>query len=948
MHPGLEAVNDFLARRYSELPGVYPFADDYALGSLHPVQHWVSKDLTPGDEDQAISGTLILDPEVGLVLYVLIFGPDTDLRAQVARALAVRSRLLPEALQRGQEKDPHGQWRVAINWLVDVDDEGAWIEQAARLRSETGHLEEIPIDAVLRHGSGWPTAIRSHGLPRLLLTTRAVLRRGAGEMERWASADVRVRDALAGFDQGFTHPEQRAAALELTNWLAQQSGVVEPVAQGESADAPLTITHLGVRNLRNLKAIDLHFGIDMPCAHIVQGPNGTGKSNLLEALYLALSGTSPRLARFSADKDLTARRRTAAVYLDSYLRPRGKAVQERPLILLNGESHPILDDRGGDPPAAPRLDGNLLSQEGSRGFLDKDAATLAAEALGDYSSLADKARALAQGWLADAKEAQHSLLRDYGLNVNITKPETACTRAARRRLDEVAPHPASLVRWLESPALADLSVTRIAAELADAWRSLGERGDRLASESAELRDLPELTERVMTYLDERERLLGRCRGLVPVVAELAVHREPDLAKWARDWGQWLSVPQPQGIPADNSEAARLAREQGELQTALKELTRNGQALAAREQHLAAVERFLDAHWERDHPDDCPTCGTHLADRGGIRLAMGQQREENARTLEELRERYREKNTRLAEIRKRIGAPKGGARPLTPDQETRVIAALGQLLPSGEGVEDALRNAARLDRLLRLVDALRHLPQIPEALAPAQVAAQAQILARDMLDAFRRVDDTFAAPSAWQAVVKRLDQRLAQIVDQHLPDTLGALWRELLMNLTPATWQLPGTPALRVDTRDRKTTLRVQVGDDERGPLARYMLNSAETHCVGLAWFLVRYLTQGRFRIALLGLDDPAQEMDQTTYRDLCRLWGALLRLHGVHGLPLTLLVLLHQDERALDAARATDGTLHVLKWNRDTPALARSLRLAGDQGGAPAPTAILAQPVRLA
>jgi len=201
MHPGLEALSDFLARRYSELLGEHPFADEYAAGSLHPVQHWISKELMPVGEEQAIAGAWILDPAVGLVLYVLIFAPDIDLRAQVARALAVRSRLLPEALQRGQEKDPRGQWRVAINWLVDAADASLWIGQAARLRSETGHLEEIPIDAVLRHGSDWPSAIRSHGLPRLLLMTRAVLRRGADEMERWFSADARVREALAGFDQ---------------------------------------------------------------------------------------------------------------------------------------------------------------------------------------------------------------------------------------------------------------------------------------------------------------------------------------------------------------------------------------------------------------------------------------------------------------------------------------------------------------------------------------------------------------------------------------------------------------------------------------------------------------------------------------------------------------------------------------------------------------------------
>lgn len=61
----------------------------------------------------------------------------------------------------------------------------------------------------------------------------------------------------------------------------------------------------------------------------------------------------------------------------------------------------------------------------------------------------------------------------------------------------------------------------------------------------------------------------------------------------------------------------------------------------------------------------------------------------------------------------------------------------------------------------------------------------------------------------------------------------------------------------------------------------------------------------------------SKEMDQTTFRDLCRLWETFMRLHKVCKKPLTLLIMLHQEERALDAARATGGIVNVLGWSKD-------------------------------
>ena len=100
-------------------------------------------------------------------------------------------------------------------------------------------------------------------------------------------------------------------------------------------------------------------------------------------------------------------------------------------------------------------------------------------------------------------------------------------------------------------------------------------------------------------------------------------------------------------------------------------------------------------------------------------------------------------------------------------------------------------------------------------------------------------------------------------------------------------------------------------------LARYLFNQAEIHLLGLAWFFMRYFSSGRFRHALIAMDDPAQEMDQTTYRSFTRFLQTLTRLHRFHNRNFSMMVFLHQEDRALDAARAMGATLDVLGWEKE-------------------------------
>ena len=215
--------------------------------------------------------------------------------------------------------------------------------------------------------------------------------------------------------------------------------------------------------------------------------------------------------------------------------------------------------------------------------------------------------------------------------------------------------------------------------------------------------------------------------------------------------------------------------------------------------------------------------------------------------------------------------------------------------------------------------------------------------QDVDGSFREFKEVSEAPEAWSAVKKLLLDAFVSAFLEHLPRTVQALWLELSRNMMPAPWQYPGEARFNVEHRRGQSEVRIVVRGEESSPLARHILNGAEVLNLALSWFLVRYLTSGRFRYEFLVLDDPAQQMDQPTFRDFCRLLERLLRLHRIYSIPLTLVVLLHQDERALDAARVTNGTLHLLRWNRGTPALMRSTRIRSEMIMPPAAYSILSE-----
>jgi len=180
---------------------------------------------------------------------------------------------------------------------------------------------------------------------------------------------------------------------------------------------------------------------------------------------------------------------------------------------------------------------------------------------------------------------------------------------------------------------------------------------------------------------------------------------------------------------------------------------------------------------------------------------------------------------------------------------------------------------------------------------------------------------FEGPNNWQPVKAKLTEVLSGIVSTHLPDTISRLWCELSMNLTAAPWLLADRPCIEIASLKGAKRATIEI----KGRQATYVLNQSEVHTFGLAWFFVRYLSYGRFHKSCMILDDPAQDMDQTSFRDLCRLFETFVRIHRIYSISLALIVFLNQESRAIDAARATGGVLSVLGWIGEQEATVRSV-----------------------
>lgn len=934
----IEAVRAFLTSNYRALyPDFDRLVHGYSVES--PGWLWVDDDLSPTG-DTGPHG-LLLDPDVGIALFLLRFSTrgmeseGTDVRAQVAKAIAYRSRLLPRRLSES-DADPNGSWRVMIHWLVDEIDKPDWQEQVSALRRDTAYMEELPVDAVVRNSSkDWASSVHHHALPRLLLRTRKVLgMKSTDTVFQWSSADARVRSALKGFAEQFSDAMEHRLARQIEAIL-EQAKPDQDIEPNRVPAEPKRLRELSVRNFRNIQEVGLNFSGDVAQSVVIHGPNGTGKSNLFEALEFALRGTSQRAQDFLGDPDITTTKKERE-YLERYLAPFGQD-GARPIIDLNGEEISLSIDRLGQ----PRLSGNLLSQEDTDKFINEEASDLAAEILGEFSGLADDLREHAEGELAQAQGNLKNMLTRFGLDRPgaVTKQETARGKVAEIQLRDVVSTPAHLLAmlqkeaWTWSPRTAH--ATRIATEMQLGSQGLGD----LSAGLGKLTSADELAIRLRAFLMPVRQARQAADQFLAEVAQIRSEWPADIVSKVDIWGRWLTEHQVEPASTDNQNISAKQLQRKQHADDLDKLTRQGLLYRERERHFETLQQFLRGMWKDAGEQRCPTCDTDFSERGGILAAVEAVRTANNETVTMLRKQYAEIQSKMTVLDKELQVSDQTRCPLSEVDQAAVRLALTPHLPVGIGFDDMLVKPEERSRYLAWVDMVGRLAAPPQFGYGENEEEQITAIVSHLQSAYKEMETGFQLPDAWKKVTSKLKDRLATVLDEHLPQTLGGLWRELVMNLTPARWQILGGLEMQVESRRGKQEARLVLDVEGDLRLARYVLNKAETLSLGLAWFLVRYISQGRFRHAVLALDDPALDMDQTTFRDLCRLMESLLRLHKTQSLqrPLSLLIFLHQDERALDAARATGGLLHRLVWNTGQASLAKSIKLLSEEHRHPLP-----------
>ncbi len=943
-HELLHSCQTYLERIYRERLDYALSADlEHLATDLRPVWRTVAaSDLTSDGRDPVESAGLLLDPEIGLMLYVVPFLPATRVSVHMNRALRIRSRLSVEQNYSAEpvtDSDRFGAWRVSLCWLVPVGEPKAcWMDQVIDLRRGTIFSEEVSIDAVFIEAGQEERCFQKYGFPSLLLGARQILKKDAADqVSRWLRADQAVRMALQSFPSEFGSKAQQALAAEVMQELERAS--LTPFPASDSPESPpVVLESLRILNFRNLADVDFTFGQQNVAASIIHGPNGTGKSSVCEALSIALFKSSYRYNRFAdreKEKDLTTTNR-ASEYIAEYLTGiETKNVEPR--LGLNGEEPKPIELVGYQqiPESELAMSGTILTQDTSLEFARMQADDLGARILRNYSELADRLEYFSEENYQRANAARQDFLRNLNLPASITLLGTAYERLASRELSKLVP--ASLdahVNWLAQ--LVKLKWRGGPPMLHLKWQEWAEPTglSRLAERIGEKRTSSEIESELAGWLTVYNGLVGHSSQLVHAIGlEVEEHRSvlADAEAKLRVLIDWR-VNRPKDVaPSTLTETTPESKQLEELQRKQRDITTLGQEHRLQLDHLTQSEIFIVQSWERLHPLDCPTCGVNHVQSGGILKVVRQLKEKIGGERDRLLADFITVKGQIEALQRKLSQQGLAKCPLSDQELSDLAKGLQWLLPQNVTLNQCLDDEAMRRNLIGLVGCVRAIPPCPQSINLEDTIAW---ISQALLDQFSAAEAIFEAPDNWKPVKAKLTEILARVLSEHLPGTLAGLWVELAMNLTSAAWLLPDRPNMQVATYrgTKKSTLRL------KGRLVRYILNQSEIHVLGLAWFFTRYLTHGRFHHACLILDDPSQEMDQTTYRELCRLLETLCRLHRVYERPLKLVMFMNQENRALDAARATGGITHLLGWVPEQKNTVSTLSVTAPGFFAPQPT----------
>ena len=903
----LSAINQcqvYLEDQYSSLFENFKTFENVPDIEKIPTWHTVDTLLKPSELNDS-HAVFIRDPEIGICLYLIPFIPNkTDINSQLASALQIRSRLLPEYSSydndnKVEDADSFGSWRVILHWLVDQNDYPQWLEEIVNIRSNTAHFEEISVDAVWNEKGDWETSIKEHGFPRLLLTCRSIFKKTSPEqITRWSSADDYVRRELEGFQNRFSDLRTQ----EFAGILEEKIRSFEPKTPTNYDDnsSLSNINKIKIQNFRNILHLELKLGDAPVKSTIVHGPNGTGKSAICESLSLGLCGTSDRYNEFLKDPDT---KKNSIEYLKSYLTPMKTSDESSKWnVSINDEkSEATLIENSEDSSTALRsIKCNILSQESSQEFLKMNAEELGGYILQGYSDLAEHIESALAKNIDETNSARVNFLNSYGLKTNISRIDTAKERVADTLISRELPSIShQLENWVNSTGDGFLKANMQSIKNKESLRNNIIKKSELEGVEADIHVW------IKTYNTFCQATTEKAADIKSVADKVDFLKEK-----TQIWNNWLTSKKESAASEKSDQVSSLKTELKILEEKRQKITEKGKEYKARVAHLEQAKSFVENYWQNIHPETCPTCDTDLKAREGILKVITQIEAETSTLREAARNDYQEFTNKIVEVQKRLSDIGISENPINQEDRDTVIELLQPLITGDQPFEDYIRNPASYQALIQQLDILRQIPDIPAAVhTPDELARN---VSEKFKTEFSKLLYAMDAPQRWNEIGKELNTVLSSVVGNHLPETIGKLWKEIIFNLTPGMWLLPSEPDFSVKAHRGSKKVSVVLEDSR---LAKYILNRAEIHILGLAWFFTSYLTTGRFKHSLICMDDPAQEMDQATYRDLCRLWETLIRLHKFNDRPLTFIALLNQEDRSLDAARATNGTLNVLNWS---------------------------------
>lgn len=862
------------------------------------------------------------DSQIGLLSRFAVLTEPAGLpelfQREVRWALEAASQFDYRASVSQESADALGAWQVQIVWIVTKPCKEAWLDSMRELRARSSHAEELGLELIDLSSQSLEEALASEGLSSLMFRVRELMRRRSEDMPAWISPDSEVESRLRALPSSIMDKEQREFAAEFLD---------AALVGGGKGSAPQQVApnigRVKIHNVRNIVDAEILISAD-DHASVIHGPNGTGKSSLFEAVCFALLGTSKRHCEFVSDKDVLPSVRSN--YVGQVLKRFGSGEQDKATITV-GQTE-ILSNLDSDPESLrSRLvagRGTVLAQESAREFLEMNALELASYVLGDYSALARRVQTQVDEGAARTKTEWQEWLRSYGLNAAISKADTILRRLVGKVVQsECPPEAQAPLTWIKNVGELLPEFSEKAGTIQARWNELDSTSPReaiveqaaLAIERAGSAERP-----LASWLGERALVSGQIVALIQE-GELAVNEIrsewPSIRDELTGWGSWLEIPpsqteQPFAQGGESDDAARIE----EIHVQLAKLGQSGQQLRARKDHLSTVSSGFLPAWQALHAHTCPTCDVRHNEAISVVIANLL----SATTVEY--ERSRVEYSALLQEEKDIRSRSVTATapcPVAPQRQQQIATLLRMQTTGPDSLESALRSHDSRAELFQKVERLFATPAWKPSASIEAIAASSSEMASKILELRSEGALKQEWPIRWDSLKKSVDTIALDVVGNHLPRTIGALWKELSLVLAPAYWIQGCAPQMTMELKRGAEKLGVTVRRDVVGAEvpARHVLNQAEQHVLGLAWFFTRYLTHGRFLVPFMALDDPAQEMDQVTFRKFARFVQAFQRAHRFMSAKFGILVLLHQEERAIEFARliTENGALTVLEWS---------------------------------